>query len=164
MIPLLVGGVVTMFTTLNQEMQIIIWGVMALIVMFGLWASRAKAIRKAREQVERERWDKLLEKQDKNWTELHADLDEHFGKIDQRFDEMDQRFDLSEESDRSLLRNELVKMHREWVEQKGYITLEALEYADRIHDAYNDVDGNDTSDQLWKDLHNLPLEERRVRD
>lgn len=164
LIPLCIGGFTTFFTGLAGDLQLVVWGIMALIVIFGLWANKSKSLRRRREVLEQERWDNLLSKQDERWNDLHEDLDQHFDKIDQRFDEMDQRFDLSEESDRSLLRNELVKMHREWVEQKGYITLEALEYADRIHDAYNAVDGNETGDQLWKDLHSLPLEERRVRD
>ena len=62
---------------------------------------------------------------------------------------------------RALLRNELVRMHREWVEQKGYITLEALEFAKQTYDAYHALGGNGTGTRLYKDMRKLPIKEER---
>ena len=60
-----------------------------------------------------------------------------------------------------MLRSDLVRLHREWVEEKGYITLEALEVAKRTHGAYNSVHGNDIGDKLWNDINALPIDEKR---
>ena len=58
---------------------------------------------------------------------------------------------------RTLLRNELVAMHREWAEEKGYITLEALEYAQETYEAYHGLGGNGSGTKLWEDLNALPV-------
>ena len=60
---------------------------------------------------------------------------------------------------RTLLRNELVSAHREWVEEKGYITLEALEYMKRTFESYHALKGNGSGDKLWKDLKALPVKD-----
>lgn len=60
---------------------------------------------------------------------------------------------------RTLLRNELVQMHRYWVEEKGYITLEALEYAEDTYTTYHDLGGNGSGTKLWLDLKALPIKE-----
>lgn len=62
---------------------------------------------------------------------------------------------------RALLRNELVRMHREWVEEKGYITLEALDYASQTYAAYHELGGNGTGTRLFEDMCNLPIKEER---
>lgn len=62
---------------------------------------------------------------------------------------------------RALLRNELVRMHREWVEQKGYITLEALEYARQTYEAYHAIGGNGTGTKLFEDMEALQIKEER---
>lgn len=62
---------------------------------------------------------------------------------------------------RALLRNELVRMHREWVETKGYITLEALEFARQTYEAYHAIGGNGTGTHLFKDMCKLPIKEER---
>ena len=63
---------------------------------------------------------------------------------------------------KTLLRNELVASHREWVEEKGYITLEALEYIDETYACYHDRGGNGSGTRLWEDIHNLPIREHRA--
>lgn len=60
---------------------------------------------------------------------------------------------------RTLLRNELVQMHREWVEEKGCITLEALEYAEDTYTTYHDLGGNGSGTKLWHDIKALPIKE-----
>lgn len=60
---------------------------------------------------------------------------------------------------RTLLRNELVSAHREWVEEKGYITLEALEYMKRTFESYHALKGNGSGDKLWEDLKALPVKD-----
>ncbi len=58
---------------------------------------------------------------------------------------------------RTLLRNELVAMHREWAEEKGYVTLEALEYAQETYEAYHGLGGNGSGTKLWEDINALPV-------
>lgn len=157
LIPLVIGGVVSMFTNVHQDVQIVVWGVLFLIVVFGLWSHNARVIRKRREETDKVRWDKL----NSNLDERFDKLDEKFDKVDKRFDEVDLRFDMAEDTDKTLLRNEIIKFHRDWAEDKGYITLEALEYLDRIHDQYKKLGGNSTGDKLWEELHKLPVKEKR---
>ncbi len=152
LIPVLIGGVVSMFSNVQQDVQIIIWGVMFLVVAFGLWIHQAKIIRKRRERVEHERWE-----------HLENGLDTRFDNIDRRFDEIDLRFDESDKTDRTLLRNELVRAHRDWVEDKGYITLEGLEYVDETYEEYHAKGGNGSGTRLWEDIHKLPIREYRQR-
>ena len=150
LIPIAIGGFISMFSNFKQDIQIIIWAVMFLIAVCGLWANNAKKLRRVREKVEEGRW-----------STLNQNLDNRFDKVEQRFDEVDRRFDVSEKTDRALLRNEIVKAHREWVEKKGFITLEALEYLGKIHDAYNAVGGNDSGDKMWEDIKRLPIDEKQ---
>lgn len=60
---------------------------------------------------------------------------------------------------RSLLRSELVGLHRKWVERSGYITLEAKEYASRTYADYHALGGNGVGTKLYEDLMALPLRE-----
>ena len=60
---------------------------------------------------------------------------------------------------RTLLRNEIVSMHREYAEENGYITLEALEYAEDTYMAYHDLNGNGSGTKLWHDIKALPVKE-----
>ena len=132
------------------EVQFIAYGVLALIAMAGIWATNARKHRKEREEEERERERKREEAEQKRWDDLNT-----------RLDSIDERLGRSEESDRAMLRSDLVRAHREWVEEKGYITLEALEVVSKTHEAYNRVHGNDTGDKLWEDIRALPIDEKR---
>lgn len=60
---------------------------------------------------------------------------------------------------RTLLRNELVKSHRELVEGKGHCTLADKEYAERTYSSYHDLDGNGTGTSMYEDIMALPIEE-----
>ena len=139
LIPLVVGGVISMFSNAQQDVQIIVWGVMVIIAGFGIWASNSKKLRKKREAIETRRW---------------ANLDTRFDKIDSELASLQQ-------TDRTLLRNELVSAHREWVEDKGYITLEALEFIDETYKEYHSKGGNNSGTRLWEDIHSLPIREHR---
>lgn len=160
-IPIVVGGVVSMFSNFEQDVQLIIWGVMLLIAMFGLWSHNVRVLRRKRENLERQRWDSLIDNFDKKFKEMSCNSDNRYAMFSKRFDELDRRFDTSEQTDKTLLRSEIIKFHREWVEEKGYITLESLEYVDRIHEAYMNIGGNGTGDKLWREIHELPIREGR---
>lgn len=58
---------------------------------------------------------------------------------------------------KTLLRNELVASHREWVEEKGYIKLEALEYIEDTYNCYHALKGNGSGTKLWEDIKALPV-------
>lgn len=60
---------------------------------------------------------------------------------------------------KTLLRNELVAAHREWVEEKGYITLEALEYTEDTYNCYHAMKGNGSGTKLWEDINALPVKD-----
>lgn len=60
---------------------------------------------------------------------------------------------------KTLLRNELVAAHREWVEEKGYITLEALEYIEDTYKCYHAMKGNGSGTKLWEDIKALPVKD-----
>ena len=75
------------------------------------------------------------------------------GVIGNSRDEMD----ALKEGMRTLLRNELVAAHREWYEEKGYITLEALEFCQQTYNAYHGLGGNGSGDKLFKDIKTLPV-------
>ena len=64
---------------------------------------------------------------------------------------------------RSILRVELVRAHREWVEEKGYITLEAREYVQRTYESYHALGGNGVGTTLYNDLMALPIREDITR-
>lgn len=160
-IPMAIGGAFSFFSGFKQEIQLLIWGIMIIIAGFGVWSTNAKKLRKAREQREHERW----ERQDRQDSERWEKLDKQFAKVDERFDKVDSKMqeqeDKQAEVNRTLLRNELVRMHREWVEEKGYITLEAREYAEKTYMAYNAIPANGSGTKLWKDIEALPIEEHR---
>lgn len=75
------------------------------------------------------------------------------GVIGNSRDEMD----ALKEGMRTLLRNELVAAHREWYEEKGYITLEALEFCHQTYEAYHGLGGNGSGDKLFEDIKTLPV-------
>lgn len=58
---------------------------------------------------------------------------------------------------KTLLRNELVAAHREWVEEKGFVTLEALEYIQDTYKCYHALKGNSSGTKLWEDINALPV-------
>lgn len=61
---------------------------------------------------------------------------------------------------RSILRNELVQMHREHVEGNGFCSLAAKEYATRTYEAYHELDGNGTGTSLYEEIMSLPIRDR----
>ena len=160
-IPIAVGGLISMFSNFEQDIQVLIWGVMIIIAGFGVWTTNAKKIRKARDKKEAEREKKHDEIESERWGKL----DKQFEKIDEHFDDIDQKIEDQQsrqsEVNKALLRNELVSMHREWVEEKGYITLEALEYAQKTYDAYAAIPANGSGKKLWEEINELPVEEHR---
>lgn len=58
---------------------------------------------------------------------------------------------------KTLLRNELVAAHREWVEEKGFIKLESLEYVEDTYKCYHALKGNGSGTKLWEDIKALPV-------
>ena len=62
---------------------------------------------------------------------------------------------------RSLLRNEIVRLHRELVEAQGWCALEDKEYATRTYDAYHELGGNGTGTALYEDIMNLSIREQQ---
>ena len=144
-ISVLVGLVITFIAGPRQDLQIIAYLVLAMAIAFSIWAINARQHRKEREQSEKE------------YREKH-DAEEKAWRL-----ELLHRLDRGDEVDKAILRNELVKGHREWVERKGYITLESLEVLDKIHRAYNLVDGNEIGDKMWEDIKRLPIEEHREK-
>ena len=80
---------------------------------------------------------------------------------EQERSEQREAMDTLKEGMRSLLRSELVSLHREWVEEKGYINLEGKEYAERTYTAYHRLGGNGTGTRLWLDIDALSVREER---
>ena len=138
-VPVFIAAGVTLVPGPREEVQLIVYAVLILIAMAGVWATNLREHRVEREAKEAERWDAL----------------------NSRFDALNERLDKGDQADRAMLRTELVRGHREWVEERGYITLEALEVFKRVHKAYNAVGGNDIGDLLWEDIAALPIEEHR---
>ena len=151
LVPVIIGGCVSMFSSLRWDIQLILWGLLFVIVAFGLWAHNSKKLRRKRDTMEKERWQHLTD-----------GLDQSFEKIDHRFDELDRRFDESDKTDKMLLRNELVAAHRRWVEECGYITLEALEYITELYEEYAAKGGNGSGEKLYLDIKALPINEKGV--
>lgn len=60
---------------------------------------------------------------------------------------------------KTLLRNELVEAHREYVEEQGYIKLEALEYVEDTYRCYHNMRGNGSGTKLWEDIKALPIKD-----
>ena len=60
---------------------------------------------------------------------------------------------------RTLLRNELVRLHRDLVEAQGWCTLEDKEYAERTYIAYHELGGNGTGTVLYEDIMALPIKD-----
>lgn len=50
---------------------------------------------------------------------------------------------------RSLLRCELVRSHREFVQEGRAMNLSDLEYSQRVYESYHALGGNGTGTQLW---------------
>ena len=131
-LPSLIGVGVTLFAGESLELKVIAYGVLALVAAFGVWATNARVHRKEREQEEREWRDALIS-----------------------------RLDRGDKADRVLLRNELVRMHREYAEERGCITLEALEYAQNTYETYHELGGNGSGTKLFEDIRALPIKEGR---
>lgn len=60
---------------------------------------------------------------------------------------------------RTLLRNELVEAHREYVEKDKSITLESLEYVQETYESYHSLGGNGSGTKLWEDIKALPIKD-----
>ena len=53
---------------------------------------------------------------------------------------------------KSLLRCELVRSHREYVQEGHKMTLSDLEYSRKVYESYHALGGNDTGTQLWESI------------
>lgn len=151
LVPILIGGVTNMFADSRRDIQIIVWLVVLTIIIIGVWFTATKHRAEVRDAEREEREERRF-----------SDLDAKLSDIESRIDVMSERFDRIDKSDRALLRNELVRAHREWVEEKGWITLEALEFIDETYDEYHGRGGNGSGTRLWEDIHRLPIMEHRV--
>lgn len=60
---------------------------------------------------------------------------------------------------KTLLRNELVDAHREYVQERGEISLEALEYVEDTYRCYHAMKGNGSGTKLWEDIKALPIKD-----
>ena len=138
-VPSLIGIGTTVYAGDRMDLQIIAYAVLVLVAMFGVWVTNASKHRKEREAAE-ERYRQEKDAEEQEWRQ-----------------ELKERLDRGDKSDRVLLRNELVSMHREWVEEKGYITLEPLEYAKNTYEVYHELKGNGSGTKLWKDIQALPV-------
>ena len=163
-VPIAIGGLISMFSNFEPEIQVVIWCLMIVIAGFGMWTSNAKKLRKAREKKDITRQLEQDAKENERWDKL----DDSLTKIDKHFDKIETKIDVQEkkqsEVNKNILRNELVRMHREWVEEKGYITLEAHEYAEKTFNAYCEFEDNKNTSsglKLWEDINNLRIEEHR---
>lgn len=67
--------------------------------------------------------------------------------------------DAQQDGIRTLLRNELVRLHRDLVEVQGWCTLEDKEYAERTYIAYHELGGNGTGTVLYEDIMALPIKD-----
>lgn len=76
-------------------------------------------------------------------------------------DEIMERLDALDDADRSILRSKLIGLHREWAEDKGYITLEAKEHASKTYSSYHRLGGNGIGTSLYDDILKLPVREER---
>ena len=149
-LPLFVAAGVTLIPGPENEVRAVAYALLTLIAMAGIWATNARKHRLEREEKERKREEDREATEQQRWDALNV-----------RLDNIDKRLDIGEKSDRAMLRSNLVKAHREWVEEKGYITLEALEVTEKTYQAYKAVKGNHTGDKMWEDICNLPIDERR---
>ncbi len=138
-VPALIGVGATFYAGDRMELQIVVYAILVLTATFGIWVTNARKHRKEREKAE-ELYRQKKDAEEREWRE-----------------ELTRRLDRGDRSDRVLLRNELVRMHRDWVEEKGYITLEALEYAQNTYEAYNELRGNGSGTKLWHDIKALPV-------
>ncbi|SEO97588.1 hypothetical protein [Denitrobacterium detoxificans] len=94
-------------------------------------------------------------------AQITKKMEEEERRRDERAAEEAEKREAERMALRALLRNELVRMHREWVETKGYITLEALEYARQTYEAYHAIGGNGTGTKLFEDMEALQIKEER---
>lgn len=67
--------------------------------------------------------------------------------------------DAQQDGIRTLLRNELVRLHRDLVEAQGWCTLEDKEYVERTYIAYHELGGNGTGTVLYEDIMALPIKD-----
>lgn len=127
-VPVLLGLVITFFSGERMDIQIICYAVLVLVAAFGVWTTNARAHRKEQEEKEKEWRDKLLE-----------------------------RLDRGDRADRVLLRKELIASHREYAEEKGYISMEALKDVENTYEVYHELGGNGSGTKLWEDIKRLPV-------
>lgn len=149
-LPVAIAAGITLVPGPAAEVQFISYALLVIIAMAGIWATNARRHRLEREEAERKRDEERQKAEQERWDALNK-----------RLDSIDERLDRNEETDRAMLRSDLVRGHREWVEDKGYITLEALEVLSKTHEAYKRVGGNDTGDKLWNEINALPINEKR---
>lgn len=76
-------------------------------------------------------------------------------------DEERRRIEALSDGVTSLLRSELVRAHRDYCEQQGYLTLEQREFIQRTYSAYKSLGGNDVGHILYGELMELKTKEER---
>lgn len=59
---------------------------------------------------------------------------------------------------RTILRNELIKTHREYVEKGLPVPLAVKEYTEKTYCDYHELDGNGTGTSLYNDIMDAPTE------
>lgn len=60
---------------------------------------------------------------------------------------------------RTILRNELIMLHRRLVEEQGWCALADKEYAERTYLAYHELGGNGTGTVLYEDVMALAIKD-----
>ena len=68
--------------------------------------------------------------------------------------------DAQKDGIRTILRNELIVLHRGLAEEQGWCTLADKEYAERLYQAYHELGGNGTGTKLYEDVMKLPIREK----
>lgn len=136
-----IGLVVTFMAGERQDIQIMIYCLLGLIIAFGIWTINVRERRVDQEAKELE-YREEKDKEEKEWRQLLLD-----------------RLDRGDRANRALLRKELIASHREWVEEKGYITLQALKDCENTYEVYHELGGNGTATKLWLDISALPLKD-----
>lgn len=58
---------------------------------------------------------------------------------------------------RALLRAELIRAHRDYVEEGSPITLQARTHLGAVYEAYHDLNGNGSATKLWEDIKRLEV-------
>lgn len=129
--------------------------VVDIIVAVVVWVIQRKMAEAEKAKAERDR------KADEERKAEREKREREHRELMERFDRMDERLDKLEDGSRTNLRNDLVRMHREWAEEKGSITLEALEFCEKTYESYHCLNGNGTGTKLWNDIEALPVKEER---